>query len=351
MADPIRSSYLRAAEADAACLGLASFMRACFVAEAAAAPADAPLPPHAPHSASQRSRLRVAQWNVNALAGPCFEPPHVAPAAAAAVLRAINADLVFLQEAGPLDLPPPPPGAAARGLAALDPAATARRLADFHALLRAEGYALVPAEGGASNPALLATRLPLLRADAPASLDSASAAPEESRSARRALLALGSGARLAAVATHLHHTEKQRPGVRLAQARALLALARAAEAREAAAGEPPALASLVSTDFNGPRRGDYGAREWAVIERSVARAGEPPDDGVGAALRAAGWACSYDAEGCAPPPVTHWTGMTVDFAYARAGAGALRAVAARVVRTPLSDHYPVVHDYVVVEGS
>ena len=48
------------------------------------------------------------------------------------------------------------------------------------------------------------------------------------------------------------------------------------------------------------------------------------------------------------PPMTHWTGTTVDFAYS--SSGAFRVLGAYVEFTPLSDHLPVIFD-VAADGS
>ena len=75
--------------------------------------------------------------------------------------------------------------------------------------------------------------------------------------------------------------------------------------------------------------------------------------GVATLLKEHGFECAYDA--CPPhsnnfggrpaPPLTQWTGTTVDLGYERGG-GAWRVAGANVRYTPLSDHVPVVVDLV-----
>jgi len=337
-------------------------MTAAYLADVAAlAAARAPLPPHEPLLAQEARGaaalvLRVAQFNLNVLHGPDFRTP-VSGAAAAALLVALGADVLFLQEAGEQSFAafaaarapgaPPAPPSAWDGLP--DPAP---RLAELHAALRAAGYALLFADG-VPNPALLATRLPVVAAGAAFPLDAGAfaarmlaARPPELRAARVVELALGARAgapALAAAATHLHHTELGAPGLRAAEARALAAaLAAAARARGGAA--------LVATDANSVRARDYSPREWAAVAAGKGKIGEPAEDGVEAAFAEAGFSAAYDAAGGAPA-FTHWTSTTVDFTYwAPPAAGAWRWAVrgVYVVPTGMSDHLPVVTDFDVV---
>ena len=110
--------------------------------------------------------------------------------------------------------------------------------------------------------------------------------------------------------------------------------------------------AIVLADFNQPVRAHYDAEEWGVVAAGLAspHVAQPLDDGVSSLLAASGFACAYGlAErnnfgGRPAPPLTHWTGTTVDFGYVHGDAW--RVAGAYVVNTPLSDHLPVVFDLV-----
>ena len=345
-----RSLYLRVAEVDDAALGSVPRMRALYVEDASGASAPGAPPAHAPYAPpapGASARLRIAQYNMNVLFGPEFQAPHPSAASMHEVLARANADVLLLQEAAQQTFPDEPryrSGWFAR-LSAEDARA---RVAELHALLLAQGYSLVQVNGP-FNPALLATRLPIIAVGESFSPDAPPRAPtDETRGARRVLVSLGPGVgALALVATHLHHTERGCRGVRAAEARALLAHLRQQEALEATLAPLPAglplRATVLATDMNGTRRQDYTEREWAVLARSLGRAGEPALDGVAELLGGEGWACTYDA-GAGAPAFTHWSGQTVDYAWVKQARGGVRALGAWALRTPLSDHLPVVHD-------
>lgn len=78
---------------------------------------------------------------------------------------------------------------------------------------------------------------------------------------------------------------------------------------------------------------------------------QPEADGVAALLEHHGFRSAYDVAeannfaGRAAPPMTHWTGTTVDFAYLRDLAPvASQVLGTYVCFTPLSDHLPVIVD-------
>ena len=79
---------------------------------------------------------------------------------------------------------------------------------------------------------------------------------------------------------------------------------------------------------------------------------QPESDGVADLMSQAGFRCAYQAAAHTnfgrrrAPPMTHWTGTTVDFAYVHAARPSDAAVAGAYVHfTPLSDHLPVVVDW------
>ena len=113
------------------------------------------------------------------------------------------------------------------------------------------------------------------------------------------------------------------------------------------------LIGRLAADFAG-RRGELPRRP-VEDDEVVARVSRVQliDDGVRALLCEAGFECAYEAcrapgmnnfGGRAAPPLTHWTGTTVDFAYVR-GTG-YKLAGSWVRYTPLSDHLPVAFDLV-----
>lgn len=121
-------------------------------------------------SCGKRSKtVRVLQWNINVLHGPdniAFSMPQQAHDIAAQI-KAVNADVVFLQEAWKLgyskDASPPWPD-------------SADRVQQLLTILREElGYTLINTEHTAANnnfnPCLLATRLPIVQVGPTFSLD------------------------------------------------------------------------------------------------------------------------------------------------------------------------------------
>ena len=103
---------------------------------------------------------------------------------------------------------------------------------------------------------------------------------------------------------------------------------------------------------------------------ALAKFDAPVDDGVCSALDAAGFVCVWDIH--PPQPCSHWTGTTVDHIFLAPSAGriisdtcdgsnsaattsasgsnapsALRLENAYIVPSVLSDHFPVVANFIV----
>lgn len=286
------------------------------------------LPPPRP----ERAALRLAQYNVQALA--YFRSSAGAASATAAgicdLLLGTQSDVVILQEfteaeqqAWPLD---PEREPLAHGLA--------QRLA-------AAGFAHQHLALGQIYPTFVASRLPL----APAPLPAASQhALSSSCTALRLRVCTAGGRAVEVLACHLDFQIARK---RLEEARALLACALPVDAQAA----PPAV--LLAADFNQPRACDYTAEEWGWIMAWRAEHGEGASDGVDELLQGAGFACAYDAEGAgrnwpagAPPPPTHWSGMSIDRAYSKG----LACCGVYIHPSALSDHHPVITDWRWAEG-
>merc|ERR1712218_580365 len=162
------------------------------------------------------------------------------------------------------------------------------------------------------------------------------------RKAGRHTIKLPCGDTVVVYATHLHHKNVEH--CRFVEAQTLLADL-----------DPEKVATLVVADWNQPRRRDYSTEEWAAIARSARIRGEPEDDGVGALFETHGFNCSLDvSESClrnwpgnALPPPTHWSGTAIDYSFARG----LVLHGTYVIPSDLSDHFPVVSDWILEEFS
>jgi hypothetical protein len=289
---------------------------------------------------------------MNVLYGPCFKVPHPTAASMWEVLKGTNADVLFLQEAGQQSFPDLPQFNSGF-FGGLSKAEAQQRVGELQALLVANGYSVVQVNG-LFNPALVATRLPIMAVGESFGIDGPADPAEETRGARRVVVSLGAGVgALALVATHLHHTVRGgKKGVRRAEVQAILRGVGEEEAFEGSLSPlpQPLLATVIASDFNGSRKKDYSEREWAVLLRSLERAGEPSADGVAELLEGEGYTCTYDASAGAPA-FTHWSGQTVDFCWFKptaSGSKCLMPGVARPIYTALSDHLPVVHDFSVL---
>lgn len=286
-----------------------------------------------------------------------------------ALISKTDADIVFLQEAGlqsfSEDL--------AAGYSEYYQQPVERlngRIERLHALLREAGYSIVVADRFSENPALLATRLPIVDEGDSFPLDEGSfaeATKGDSRSGRIVRVALpsssasegggtphfeadGSGVgvrqppQIALIVTHLHHQESRAAlrGVRAAEVATLLRCWQKATT----SAQDPVVATVLASDLNFPRHSDHSPREWAVVRAGFKRLGEPTQDGVADKLTSAGFHCAYDLSGQGAPTLTHWTGTTVDFAWCHFREGPMKweVLRAEALPTNLSDHLPVVTD-------
>lgn len=112
-------------------------------------------------------------------------------------------------------------------------------------------------------------------------------------------------------------------------------------------------AILIAGDFNEQRAADYVPADWAQICSGKAKRGENRirEGDVAGLLTAERFVCCYDdLDGPRnwptgdPPPPTHWSSTVIDFAYTR---GAVRGVGVYVSASNLSDHRPVITDWVL----
>ena len=246
------------------------------------------------------------------------------------------------------------------------------RIERLHALLRDAGYSIVVADRFSENPALVATRLPIVDEGESFPIDEgpfAEATKGDSRSGRIVRVALplstedgmsqveGSADRrlkspqMALIVTHLHH-QQSRPalrGVRAAEVATLLGRWQKATTT----AHSPVVATVLASDLNFPRSSDHSPREWAVVCAGLKRLGEPTEDGVAEKLSSAGFHCAYDQSGTGAPTLTHWTGTTVDFAWCHFREGPMRweVLRAEALPSKLSDHLPVVTDLRCAEGT
>merc|ERR1712232_195668 len=74
------------------------------------------------------------------------------------------------------------------------------------------------------------------------------------------------------------------------------------------------------------------------------------DDGVADLLHSSGFKACWDLpaernfEGQGAPPMTHWSGTTVDYIYLQEQMPIMKLVGTYAVFSPLSDHLPIVAD-------
>ena len=151
------------------------------------------------------------------------------------------------------------------------------------------------------------------------------------------------------------------PGVRSRQAEALLKHWEGTRRRSADSGAHEDAFSdavtIILADFNQPLRCHCSEEEWQVIGAGLSSpsVAQPLEDGVAPTLNRRGFRCAYELcdgrHNFGPdrhsPPMTHWTGTTVDFAYVHGASDQAWHVGASYVRSsPLSDHLPVVVDLV-----
>lgn len=322
------------------------------------------IPVHRPcrEQSGPRRIVRIVSWNVNNLCGVTSTAAMgtgqpVTAELANAVVTELGADILVLQEAlaDPKDYEDASCEAACLRVQRLDP------------LLEAGGYCLK--RGTHANPVLVATRLPAsawceldlddghewaermrsspgrLKRDAQGSV---CVSVNESRPLMYVEVGVGSRS-LGVYGAHLHHVNyvDSPEGCRAAEARAFLA--------DANSRSPDVV--VLAADFNQPRKRDHPPEEWEVISVANRRFKNPEDDGVARLLSDAGFRASWDQSGAhrnfpgdSAPPMTHWTGTTLDFAYYRCQGNAgdatavVRVHGAYLFFTDLSDHLPIVVD-------
>jgi hypothetical protein len=301
--------------------------------------------------------LNACQWNINCLYGAAADPDLPVEAASIMdVIMPLNADVIFFQESCVLSYSPPSPESSNWWDNLPD---SSQRISQLHALLLSAGYHIVQADG-CQNPAMIATRLPFASVEPPFIIDvdpfrsgMLAQQPPELRSARLVTLKLGLAEdcpEFIAVVSHLHHKETpETAGLRLAEVRCIMQQLCAAQLSR------PWAAAVFATDFNCPRRKDYNEREWRVIAHIKHKLGEVEVDGVAEELEHEGFTCTY---GTAAPALTHWSSMTVDFAYFRQPQDSHwrwhsdgSYIISQQDRDALSDHLPVVHDFKIVATS
>ena len=297
--------------------------------------------------------LRVMSWNVNNLCGlmsnsdPGDQPNP--PEDFADVIRWLQPDVIVLQEMV----------SEARHYDDAQFARACSRVKDLEGILEADGFSICKSTCG--NPTLLATKLVITEMESfnldrhhqwrtkvsttPGKLmrDAQGQKKEvnESRAALYVKVACGGGLDLGIYATHLHHRNytKSSDGARAAEMRVLLD--HQALRKDAAA--------LVVADFNQPHERDYSRADWNIMVKSSVE-DVVADDGVDDLLQREGFKVCWDLpglrnfSGTGAPPLTHWSGTTVDHVYLQSRMKFLKLVAAFVGFNSLSDHLPVVVD-------
>eukprot|EP00937_MAST-01D_sp_MAST-1D-sp2_P007460 g7460.t1 len=280
------------------------FMYECFrrdVERGRARNADIPRRPHA------RSALRVVTFNVHFLsAGYSGVVLRDSEDDVLGVIRELDADVLLLQEV-PASRVRPLARRLARELGYAHSVAAGS--ADVHVLDKA-----IARHGGERLHAQLFSRWPLRGSAAVPMGSSGHAAyaevllprgPAAAEGAARGA-AEGPAVPVAVYSTHL--SVRCPPEARRDEMRALL---RHAAVR--AAARPTVAATIIGGDLNQPSREDYPADEWRAMADDMARAGLPLDDGVRAALRADGFAPSFDVCRTSRVPATSaWNGALLD---------------------------------------
>lgn len=368
---PPRSSYFKAAEQDRSILGQRPRMREFYLQDVRSAlccgvksstsisssSSNSSISSSSSNSSSsndsKRDRnLRIAQWNVNVLHGYDFKSPVAARALAEAV-RGLDADVVLIQEGGvQLFSEADCIGTVFEGLNSAD------RVSEFHSILSGEfGFQLVFA-GGVPNPSMIAIRNGLRIIDTQDAFcidkDHAHYATMkndhcETRSARFVSVAIpieeddpSSFVPVSFCLTHLHHTEKNARGIRLAEVSAILR-----NKPQVVCGKSPI--TVIASDFNQSRQRDYIGREWALISETLERICEPTSDGVAEELEKHGFVATYDLIPVENKPIfTHWTSTIVDFGYIHSPSpGDFTVASVQVIPNELSDHLPIIHNIII----
>merc|ERR1712061_97316 len=108
---------------------------------------------------------------------------------------------------------------------------------------------------------------------------------------------------------------------------------------------------VILADFNQPLRKHYDEGDWLAVVAGLKHpnVAQPAADGVDDLLEAKGFRCAFGLAGQnnnfggrSSPPMTHWTGTTIDFAYLHLANSSSIVNGAYVQYTDLSDHAPVI---------
>ena len=268
------------------------------------------LPPQRPPEAS----IRLTQYNVQLLDFKLSPSAETASDITDLLLKT-DSDVIILQEL------------------ALCAPITENLYPDAFALaeqLRRSGFVNQHISKDIDYPVFIASRFPLALpspASHPLSRDAA---------AVHMTVQTSSGAPVDVLGAHLDYRDASK---RLRQAQEMLALTRSSHP------------TLLVADFNQQRQADYTAEEWGWIMPFKIDVGEPASDGVDELLSRAGFRCAYDEAGAArnwpsdaPPAPTHWSGTSIDRAYARGG---LRCAGVFVHPAGFSDHHAVTSDWCI----
>ena len=300
-------------------------------------------------------------WNINNLCGlssnistttseQCAAPERIAD-----VIRSSGADIIVLQEA--LAEPKDYDDKACE--------ASCERMQRLDVLLQDDGYLVFRSDH--AQPVLIASRVPVLGRgsfnldenhewierlrSSPGKLKrdangTVCVTVNESRPILYAELSLGAY-RLGLFGAHFHHTNyvDTADGVRISEARTLLSKILEHSSLDGV---------LVAADFNQPRMCDQPVEEWKIVREAFKRFKQPEDDGVAGLLQKHGFIACWDLAaarnfpGSGAPPLTHWTGTTVDFVYTHMQKRWFRScpklIGTYVFFTDASDHLPVLVD-------
>lgn len=275
-------------------------------------------PPPARHSSTS---LRLIQWNINSLmyGHSLTIGPAVASQKVSKLLLDLEPDVITLQEFGSIRMMRRSSIESYPGLLLLVE------------ILETSGFELFFSPN--AFPTLVAARFP-------ANVPSTGRMLSSDRGVVRVVVRTHDGNTVAINGTHLDAYDDTS---RFSEAAILLADADA----------EPTLPTIFSADMNQPRERDYAPEEWDWISKSRSQQNSPQSDGVSEMWEEAGFRCCFDdpkadrnwPADCLPPP-THWTGTNIDHTYGRG----LKCVGVYVIPSLLSDHLPVLSDWVITAG-
>ena len=165
---------------------------------------------------------------------------------------------------------------------------------------------------------------------------------KQSRAALYCELSIGQH-RIGIYAPHLHHVNYQSTPSRAAEIQQLLLH------HHSRSGVP--IPTLILGDLNQARSVDTHVENWPLVVAALQRFNAPEDDGVDSMLTSNGFTNCWDIKadrnfsggGEGAPPLTHWTGTTVDHVYMQAPHFKLCGL--HVLCSDFSDHLPVCCGY------